>query len=157
MRKRPRHLLLALALLLIGGSISLVNSAPPEAAEWFPVPANRTYTVDGHGYGHGKGMSQRGAQGGATQGLSANQILDFYYPGTTRTQIGAPAVRVLLTGSASADLRIDSTAGTPYMYIQDGATGLLAQATASPFRVLASGTSQRLLRWDGANWVNYSI
>jgi SpoIID/LytB domain protein len=52
------------------------------------VPSNRTYTIDGHGFGHGKGLSQRGAQGAATAGLDVNQILAFYYPGTTQTQIG---------------------------------------------------------------------
>jgi peptidoglycan hydrolase-like amidase len=66
-------------------------------------------------------------------------------------------VRVLLTGTASSELRIESTAGTQYMYIHDAATGTLAQATSGPFRVLTSGTTQRLLRWDGANWVNFSI
>ncbi|MFD2090352.1 SpoIID/LytB domain-containing protein [Blastococcus deserti] len=157
MGKRTRLLVLALVGLLLGGTVGLVASEPAQAAEWFPVPPGRVYTVDGHGYGHGHGMSQRGAQGAATQGLTANQILDFYYPGTTRTNIGTPGVRVLLTATASADLRIDSTAGTPYMYIQDAATGILAQATSGPFRVLTSGTSQRIIRWDGARWVNFSI
>ena len=95
MKKRTRHLVLALAVLLGAGSVSFVNSAPATAADWFPVPPDRVYTIDGHGFGHGHGMSQRGAQGAATQGLSANQILDFYYPGTTRTDIGVPRVRVV--------------------------------------------------------------
>ena len=36
-----------------------------------------------HGYGHGVGMSQYGANGYANAGLSFNQILMHYYPGTT--------------------------------------------------------------------------
>lgn len=35
-----------------------------------------------HGYGHGVGMSQYGANGYANSGLTFNQILMHYYPGT---------------------------------------------------------------------------
>ncbi|MCG8572807.1 MAG: SpoIID/LytB domain-containing protein [Spirochaetes bacterium] len=36
----------------------------------------------GIGYGHGVGLSQWGAQGMALKGNKAQQIIDFYYPGT---------------------------------------------------------------------------
>lgn len=39
-------------------------------------------SVQGHGWGHGVGMSQWGAYGMASQGFKCSQILDFYYPGT---------------------------------------------------------------------------
>jgi len=38
---------------------------------------------DGHGYGHGVGLCQWGAQGKAQRGWSASRILRFYYPGAT--------------------------------------------------------------------------
>ena len=37
-------------------------------------------------YGHGVGMSQRGAQQMASEGLTYDQILEFYYPGIVRTR-----------------------------------------------------------------------
>jgi stage II sporulation protein D len=37
--------------------------------------------VDGQGFGHGVGLCQWGAQGKAEQGWTAEQILEFYYPG----------------------------------------------------------------------------
>ncbi len=40
------------------------------------------YQFDGHGWGHGVGMSQYGAKGMADQGFTYDQILAFYYPGT---------------------------------------------------------------------------
>jgi len=40
------------------------------------------YLFEGHGYGHGVGMSQWGAQGMAQNGASCEQILRHYYPGT---------------------------------------------------------------------------
>lgn len=44
---------------------------------------NETYTFDGKGIGHGVGMSQIGAKNRATAGQSFNNILNFYYDGTT--------------------------------------------------------------------------
>ena len=44
------------------------------------------YRLTARRFGHGVGMSQRGAQQMASEGLSYDQILDFYYPGLTRTK-----------------------------------------------------------------------
>jgi len=38
---------------------------------------------DGHGFGHGVGLCQWGAQGKAQLGWSPSRILKFYYPGST--------------------------------------------------------------------------
>ncbi len=38
--------------------------------------------IQGHGWGHGVGLSQWGAYGMAEQGFKYQEILDFYYPGT---------------------------------------------------------------------------
>ena len=40
------------------------------------------FQFDGHGWGHGVGMSQYGAKGMADQGFTYDRILAFYYPGT---------------------------------------------------------------------------
>jgi stage II sporulation protein D len=45
----------------------------------------------GRGYGHGVGMSQWGAKGMAEQGYKAEQILEYYYPGTTLGGLGGRA------------------------------------------------------------------
>lgn len=47
-------------------------------------PASATFTFTTYGYGHGCGMSQHGANILATYyGYTYDQILGFYYPGTT--------------------------------------------------------------------------
>ena len=51
-------------------------------SESFTVPATGSFTIAGHGFGHGHGMSQYGANGAARKGLTHRQILGFYYPGT---------------------------------------------------------------------------
>jgi len=44
------------------------------------------YKLTARRYGHGVGMSQRGAQQMAKEGLTYDQILEFYYPGLVRTR-----------------------------------------------------------------------
>jgi SpoIID/LytB domain protein len=51
-------------------------------------------------------MSQWGEYGMASQGQTAAQILDFYYPGTQTGTIANPAVRVRLGGATGTDLTI---------------------------------------------------
>jgi SpoIID/LytB domain protein len=153
-----RALVVAVVALLTCALLGVVAPAgPAQAADWFPVPANRTYTIDGHGFGHGKGLSQRGAQGAASAGLDVNQILGFYYPGTTQTPIGTPNVRVQLTATVTGDQRIDSTPGTTVMAMQDTATGATIYAPPGKYRTLTQNGSERLMRYDGANWVDFSI
>jgi len=40
------------------------------------------FIVTGSGYGHGVGMSQIGAEGQALEGLTATEILNYWFPGT---------------------------------------------------------------------------
>jgi stage II sporulation protein D len=65
--------------------------------------ADPTWTVTGHGFGHGVGMSQYGAYGYALHGFTYKPILAHYYQGTTIGQGPKSRVRVLLT-IASGDV-----------------------------------------------------
>ena len=49
------------------------------------VENDTSIIVNGRGFGHGVGMSQWGAKGMADRGFRVNDILQFYYPGTTLT------------------------------------------------------------------------
>lgn len=53
-------------------------------------------------YGHGVGMSQRGAQQRATEGQSYGEILSFYYVGTQITTVASAALAPALSSSAYA-------------------------------------------------------
>src|SRR4051794_33042762 len=85
-------------------AVGLVVAAMPSRGaarsvnEVYRVPPNGVFTVLGHGWGHGHGMSQYGAYGAAkVRGLDYRQILAFYYPRTDL--VGQPlstTVRVLL-------------------------------------------------------------
>jgi SpoIID/LytB domain protein len=84
--------------------------APGASASTSPVPAGGSITVIGHGNGHGHGMSQYGARGAALAGLSATQIVNFYYPNTTLTTLGPSTVRVLITNDGGVT-RVGAKAG----------------------------------------------
>ena len=87
----------------------LVTAPPGQASrtvsESYAVPANGELALTGHGFGHGHGMSQYGAQGAALKGLTHRQILAFYYPGTTLgTTTGT--IRVLISADTDDDVRV---------------------------------------------------
>ena len=71
--------------------------------------AGNTLVVTGRGWGHGAGMVQWGAYGKARRGLSASDILAYYYgglrpvhhpePGLIRVQIGSGLTRLRIVAS----------------------------------------------------------
>ena len=85
----------------LGLGLAVTASPAAAASEIYPAPASGAWEVSGHGFGHGRGLSQWGAQGAALQGVGATEILDFYYPGTGVRDIGNPQVRVLLTAPSN--------------------------------------------------------
>lgn len=75
-------------------------------------PVNGVFDLQGRGYGHGRGMSQWGAQGAATLGIPYAEILAFYYPGTTLTRVDdSAALRVHITDDNDGDLRVRPAEG----------------------------------------------
>lgn len=58
--------------------------------------ADSVITITGRGWGHGVGMSQYGAYGRAADGHTAEEILEFYYPGAELTVAEMPDVDVHL-------------------------------------------------------------
>jgi SpoIID/LytB domain protein len=74
------------------------------------VPSSRTISIKGHGYGHGIGMSQYGAEGAARDGKSYATILDHYYPGTSlATRTGD--IRVLMSGDTTNGVLVKGESG----------------------------------------------
>ena len=113
---------LALALAAAGILAGLVF-APAASA------ATGDFVISGRGNGQGQGLSQWGAWQGARLGNTYQQILAFYYPGTTQTTVSAVAptretitvrittgvdtfASVKLTAAATAATLVDSTGAT---------------------------------------------
>ena len=102
-----------------------------------PARADQTFTFVGHGYGHGVGMPQYGAQGYAVAGGTYQQILALYYPGT---QIGATApnaqIRVLVQ-RGQASVQVASGTG---LSARDEASGATVAVPSAAVVTQASGT-----------------
>ncbi len=90
-----------------GTAVTTHQSVRPIAAgtEITRFSPSGTLTVFWRGSGHGHGMSQYGARGAALKGLSAAQILAFYYPGTRLATLPANVIRVYI-GEAASDTTV---------------------------------------------------
>jgi SpoIID/LytB domain protein len=118
----------------------------------YPRPASGTYTVQGHGYGHGRGMSQYGANGAAKKGLTHEKILDFYYPGTS-FGTARSALRVLITGDTSSDLEVLARRGLQLRDLGSGTTYKLPRdLDATRWRVAPSGDDDVVSYLANGSW-----
>jgi SpoIID/LytB domain protein len=101
--------LAATALTLTG---AVVATGPALAAAERIATTESTLTITTAGWGHGRGMSQYGAQGAAKQGLDHTEILAFYYPGTKLDKLPKDdAIRVWITADTDGKVHVYAAAG----------------------------------------------
>lgn len=138
LRVRTRSAVLVLAVLVATAGLTGLVSGPAAAAtEVYQFPASGTVTVHGNGNGHGHGLSQYGARGAAIAGLSAAEIVNFYYPGTTLTvEPASTTMRVWIAG-AGGNTCIAATAGLSVT----GVIGTLPTAGINRYRLVPFGPS----------------
>lgn len=120
-RFRLRAAVVAAAVLAAG-----LVTATPAAAD------DATIVVTGHGYGHGRGMGQYGAYGYAVSGSTYQQILAYYYGGTTLSSEPGTTLTVELTRVTGTDTIVTGPGLT--------VNGLSAGAAAVRARLLPDGT-----------------
>ena len=137
MRRRS----LLLAALAVSCALPLVAGGAPVAE------AATSVTLDGHGYGHGYGLSQWGAYGYAVDhGWSSAQILDHYYGGTVSASMPIDTrITVRLQNLDGAQTAVVSDTGT---LVVDGVAGgpwrsvLTREVAPSTYRVWARSDAQ---------------
>ncbi len=129
-------------------------AAPAGADEVYPTPPDRVFTISGHGWGHGTGMSQYGALGAALGGRSAGQILDFYYPGTTDTVLAAATIRVLLQDASTTSVPV---AAVPNLRVRDLAsdTALVLPVGPAQWRFVADAAGMHVQYLTGTAWTTW--
>ncbi|HEX4431270.1 MAG TPA: SpoIID/LytB domain-containing protein [Frankiaceae bacterium] len=150
----------ALAAVTVASGVALAalpvaSASAVTASQTFVVPANGVFNITGHGWGHGHGLSQWGAQGAASLGIPSSTIVSTYYPGTTASVLANTPIRVRLTATNSFDLAVLPAAG---LTVTDGAgrkLGLTAPATY--WRILADSTGQHLQRYVAGNWYGVAV
>jgi SpoIID/LytB domain protein len=140
----------------VAAPASAGTRAPSVAAETYNIPASGTIAVEGHGFGHGHGLSQWGAQGAASHGVPASTILSTYYPGTASTTIAPRILRVWITADDGRDLQVAAVTG---LTVTDAATGNGMTLPTGPkrWRVVPDGSGEHLESLTGSTWSRVSI
>lgn len=136
---------LVLPTVLAATAVALAPASSSGAPER-PAGPDR-FVLQGHGWGHGHGMSQYGAQGAALAGLSYRQILRFYYPGTTRgTERGK--VSVLVSADTSADVVVRDRSGLTLTALGSGKRmDLHGRKPAVRWRISAASPTTSRVQW----------
>jgi stage II sporulation protein D len=163
MRVRAASIVLS-AVLSVALSGLAAGSAAPARAAGCPapggagVPAARPpaaeVVLSGHGWGHGMGMSQYGAQGAARLGCDHRAILRTYYRNTRLVTVGmtAPVQLSLLDGAVRATVLAESGAvtwtggavqqrGETWTVLRRGAGVAVRDATARERAWVPAGTA----------------
>lgn len=144
------------SVLTVAAGAGLVAVAPSAQAltvsEVYGRPANGVFSLQGHGWGHGRGMSQWGAEGAAKLGKTATQITSFYYPHTSASKIGNPTIRVQLRSNTDhSKVAVYSATGL-YAYDLASGTKVPLSTTPSRWRVTVDSAGYHLSSLSSAGW-----
>ena len=142
---------------LLGAAVLTGVGASPAAADEVYVPSSTgTFAVEGHGWGHGHGLSQYGAQGAASLGLSADTITSTYYPGTARATIANAPIRVRLSADEGTDTQVFPATG---LTATDAATGASVVLPTGPtrWRVVVDAGGEHVQSLSGSTWSAYPL
>jgi SpoIID/LytB domain protein len=132
------------------------------------VPSSRTITLSGHGFGHGIGLSQYGAQNAAIKGLTWGAIMRYYYPGIKGMPFTS-SIRVLLTADTTASVIVTGKSGIVFRNLATNKTLALpasisghtvtrwqiipsqgkATQSALQYRTTGGWTTYKSTRWTG--------
>lgn len=134
----------------------LLPSVPAHAAdqrkvETWLTPGSTAITITGHGFGHGHGLSQYGALGAAQQGLGWQQIVEFYYPGTSWGRISGK-IRVLLTADTSPDVQVVAAPGLKVKSLERKKAWRLPPTKVKKWRLIANGAGTAVQFTRGGGW-----
>jgi stage II sporulation protein D len=120
----------------------------------YPMPGQGTVTFAGHGFGHGHGMSQYGAEGAARQGKTWQQIVDFYYPGTTQATL-SQRVKVLISADTSRDVVVAPRSGLTLVNRATGETWELPDVDATRWRLDVAAGKTVVDHLTGTTWIRW--
>src|SRR5687768_2131313 len=156
MRRRFLPACTALTGLLASLVVAVGTATPAAAEEVAERPSDGVFAIEGHGWGHGRGMSQWGSQGAATLGRTADEITSFYYPGTAKAVLAPAPIRVLLSGDDGRDLTVHPATG---MTVTDLATGTKQTLPAGPsrWRVTVDSAGLHVQSLTGTTWSPYAL
>jgi len=136
----------------------VIGSTVPAHADAAVAPKSSQVTISGAGWGHGKGMSQYGAYGAASKGLSYKQIVAFYYPGTTLDDLKSDnTIRVWITADTDNGLHFRPASGQKIVDSAGTTLTLPFSGKYTKWRVSRSGMNRVLYYRNTAHkYVKYA-
>ncbi len=144
--------------LVVAAAVLPVAPAVSRPAEAAAGPAS--VLLEGRGFGHGRGMSQYGAQSAASDhGRTYRQILAFYYPGL---EIGAArgTIRVLISSDTGDDVVVRQAASLTVRQVSNGTTWQLGNAVprATRWRLAAArGNAATRVSYFTNRWHSHRV
>ena len=125
------------------------------------IPSSRTFTLKGHGYGHGIGMSQYGARGAAIKGKPYSYILAYYYKGT---KLGNKTgnIRVLLSKDTTPDVIVKARPSLRFRNVKTNKITVLpakvGSATVTHWRItpVVAAPTTSTLQYKTTGWKSYN-
>ena len=113
-------------------------------------PRAATVRLLTNGFGHGRGLSQYGAQARAKLGHTRQEILRFYYPGLA-TGSSSGSMKVLITADTSSDVVVVDRAGLSVRSLGTGkAYRLDSPAAAKRWKIVAASGGRSTVAWRAA-------
>ena len=128
-------------------------AAPAFAADAWDVPHSATITIDGHGYGHGKGLSQYGAQRAASLGKTYRQIVGYYYPHTS-WGTASGSIRVWISRDLTNDVQVQARSGLTARRSGGAKSWNLTRIkpAADRWRIVPAGDRASVLQYRSHGW-----
>lgn len=140
----------------VGAALLLVPAAPSAAADSWSVPRTATVVIKGHGYGHGHGLSQYGAEGAAREGLTYDEIAEFYYPGTSWGR-AAGKVKVLVTADTTDDVVVRARSGLKVKDLGSGQQSRLPANGATKWRLKPGSGTTTVVSYRTDRWRRWTV
>ncbi len=159
MRPTPLRLVTSLLLVTVGvlSPLSATTSASADVSvsETYVRPADGIFKLEGHGWGHGRGLNQWGAQGAARTGVSYQRIVETYYPGTSMSTLPDSPIRALLEYDDEVDVAVRSAAG---LGARDLATGVRYALSGTParWRITVDAGGLHLEHFTNSTWSRWT-
>ncbi len=151
-----RRIAWSLAVAVAGAALAVLAPATPAyAEEVYPRSSDGVFRIDGHGWGHGRGLNQWGAQGAATTGVAYRTILAKYYPGTAVLVGGDVPMRVLLQEDDGVDLRVKWATNLAVRDKASGARHVLPSGYPD-WRITIDSAAEHVQYYSGG-WKTWSV
>jgi SpoIID/LytB domain protein len=140
---------------LLAAPLAVLPLTPAAADEVYSRTSDGVFVLEGHGWGHAHGLSQWGAEGAASKGVSAGSILAAYYPGTGQATQGNRDIRVLIGEDDHNDICVKAMAN---LQVRDLASGKAYTLPTGParWRIYATSTGEHVQSYTNGVWTTWS-